>query len=133
MKNKHKILWFLGGTFSGIIVSFCVLWGIAALFSNAVSSTNTLSMATSPNLQYVAKAQFADGGGFGSGPYTVKVTDKKALLPFFNTKTVYSISDTESSSTWENIKLKWLDNTYLKIGNKTIDVTNTKSYQKYLN
>ena len=63
----------------------------------------------------------------------MKVTNKKALLPFFNTKTVYSISDTESSSTWENIKLKWLDNTRLKIGNKTIDVTNAKSYQKYLN
>ncbi|MDM5146467.1 hypothetical protein ICE98_03616 [Lactococcus lactis] len=60
---------------------FCSL-GIAALFSNAVSSTDTLSTATSPNMQYVAKAQFADGGGFGSGPYTVKVTTKKHCFRF---------------------------------------------------
>lgn len=133
MKKKSKILWFLGGAFSGVILSLFVLWGLGTLFVNSVSVTETLSVAVSPSKEFVAKSQFVDGGGFGSGPYTVKVTDKKALLPFFNTKTVYSISDTESNSTWENIKLKWLDNTRLKIGNKTIDVTNAKSYQKYLN
>lgn len=133
MKKKHKKWWFIGGIFSGVILTLLVLWGVATALFSGISTTKTLSTVTSPNKQYIAKAQFTDGGGFGSGPYTVKVTDKRALLPFFNTKTVYSISDTENNSTWENVKLRWLDNSQLKIGNSIVNVTNSKSYQKYLN
>ncbi|MDR0199204.1 MAG: DUF5412 domain-containing protein [Streptococcaceae bacterium] len=128
MKKEHNKWWFIGGIFSGVILTLVVIWGIATVIFSGLITKDTLSTATSPNKQYVAKAQIADGGGLGLGPYSVVVTDKNGL-PLLNSMTVYEIDDTEETKIdWQKNQLIWLDNQRLKIGNKIIEIHQSKSY-----